>query len=125
MFFVSTVLLALTSCATVATVASNEEQVTLRAQDWLDALRQRDFDRALEYTTPAFRSVTSKSGYSGRYAGAATWTDGKIDKVVCDGDRCVVRFLVSYRLGRPRIENTRPLEKVWIQQEGQWYIYER
>lgn len=121
----SACLLALTGCGTVATVATDEEIVAQRAGEWLAAVRQRDFNGALQYTSPNYRSLTSMTTYSGMYAGAATWTDATVDRVTCEEQTCEVRFMVSYELGRPRIENTRVLPKTWIQLDGQWYIYER
>lgn len=117
--------LGLTGCGTVATVATDEEIVAQRASEWLAAIRQREFDKALQYTSPAFRAVTTMHSYSGRYAGAATWKDARVDQVTCEEQSCEVRLMVTYQLGRPRIENTRPLDKTWIQLDGQWYIYER
>lgn len=116
--------LTLTGCATVATVKSDEEQVAQRAQEWLDAVRKMDFARAVTYTTPTFRQTAAAAAYSGRYAGANTWTAGEVGKIECEEDRCDVQIMVTYRLGRPRIENNRPLDKVWIKVENQWYIYE-
>jgi hypothetical protein len=123
--FLGAAFLALTGCATVATVKTDEEQVAERAQEWLDAVRQMDFGKAVTYTTPAFRQTPAAAAYSGRYAGANTWTAGEVGKIECQQvDRCDVQIMVTYQLGRPRIENSRPLDKVWIKVENQWYIYE-
>lgn len=100
-----------------------EELVARRAQERMDALLAQDIDKALSYTTPAFRERTTSGRYAGRYAGVVNWQEAKVDRVDCEAERCNVRVLVTYQLPRPRITNTRPLDEVWIKVDGKWYIY--
>lgn len=118
------VLLLLGGCAASESTQSPELQVAARAQERIEALMTRDLERALEYTTPSFRRSITPRAYGGRYAGAANFTGATVQRVECEEETCNVRILISYQLARPRIENTRPFDEVWVLVDGQWYIYE-
>lgn len=83
-----------------------------------------DWDKVLTYTSPAYRQTTTAQRYAGGYAGIANWTAAKVDRVDCTELRCEVVYLVTYQMTRPNIENTRPLQDLWISANGDWYIYE-
>lgn len=114
--------LLLAGCATSPS-GTPEEQVARRAQERLDALMGGDLDKAMEYTTPAYRQANTRGQYGALYAGVGNWTEARVREVACEGERCDVKILVSYEMSRPRITNTRPLDEVWIQVNGQWSIY--
>ena len=105
--------------------ATPEERVATRAQERLAALMSGDFDKALEYTTPTFRQSSSAGAYRSRYGGVGNWTEAIVEQVACEPESCSVRLQVTYQMTRPKMENTRPLDEVWILAEGEWYIYER
>ena len=119
------ILAALVAGCSQEQAATPEERVTTRAQERLAALMAGDFAGALEYTTPTFRQSSSASAYRSRYGGVGNWTEATVEQVSCEPESCNVRVLVSYQMVRPRMENTRPLDEVWILAEGEWYIYER
>lgn len=112
-------------CGTVGLPSTPEELVASRATERLNAMLAGDFEKALGYTNSSFRQVTSADEYQLRYSGAANWTDAKVDRVVCEDERCEVRVLVSYRMVTPTVVNTRPLDQVWISVDGQWFMYEQ
>jgi len=100
-----------------------EEQVRQRAQARIDFLLVGDWTKSMEYTTPAYRQVSTRGRYGARYAGAANWTSAEVGSVSCEEERCDVSIQISYQLPRPRITNERSLDEVWIKVDGQWYIY--
>lgn len=114
----------LAGCDTVDSEGTPEETVTERAAARLNALFTGDFETALAYTSPGYRQTSSVNQYRLKYAGVGNWTGVNVESVTCDAERCAVRALVSYRLPRPAITNTRPIDEVWIPVDGQWYIYE-
>ncbi|WP_151702572.1 hypothetical protein [Nitrincola alkalilacustris] len=131
-FFVLTaalVLLAVAGCASIspAVVESPEEIVSKRAQERLDALIAGDLPKAWAFTTPAYRQrVTNPMHYSAVVGGSGGWINAKVDNVVCDtAESCNVRILITYKLLRPAIENTRSLDERWIKIEDQWWIFHR
>lgn len=118
-------LLVIAGCSSTGSSGTAENQVARRAQERLDAMMAGDFERALEYTTPAFRSGTTSNQYRNRYAGVGNWTNASVERVACEEERCNVTISVTYQMVRPNIENTRPLDEVWITVGGDWYIYEQ
>jgi len=101
-----------------------EEQVTTRAQARLDALMAGDFEKAFSYLAPALREASSVGRYGSRYAGVVNWKEARVESVVCEPERCDVKSSVRYEIIRPRFENTRSFEEVWIEIGGVWYIYD-
>jgi len=116
--------LLLGSCAASESQLPPEQQVAIRAQERVDALMSGNPELALEYTTPSFRRSITPRSYGARYAGAANWTGASVQSVNCEGETCNVKMVISYQLARPRIENSRFMDQVWVQVDGQWYIYE-
>ena len=114
----------LAGCSSIGTPKTAEELVAQRAQERLDALMVGNFEKAWEYTTPAFRQSSNISRYASRYVGVSNWTNAAVDKVACEEEKCNVTISVTYQMVRPNIENTRPLNEVWITAGGDWYIYE-
>ena len=116
-------------CAMVGDSRPPEEIVAERAAVHLELLREQQWEQALTYTTPGFRSQTTPDQYSGRYGGVWMWKETRIGDVTCDGeptaDRCKVQ---TYRtVNSPHlngdIEHYSP--KVWINVDGKWFIYEK
>ncbi|MCK9246788.1 MAG: hypothetical protein M0P11_07530 [Anaerolineaceae bacterium] len=118
--------LLLAACAGTGLSGKTPEQIVeQRAQQRLDALMAWDLNKALEYTSPAYRSRVSKNQYGSRYLGVSNWTEAKVESVSCKEDRCDVKTMITYEMVRPKITNTRPRDEVWIKVDGQWYIYHK
>lgn len=119
--------LLISGCAGLGTPKTPEEQVAKRAQERLDFMIKWDLEKALRYTTPAFRQRSNTTDYSRRHAGMRNWADAKVDSVDCQQTYCDVTVLATYptpRLGA-NVTNTRTLEERWVQIDNQWYIYHR
>lgn len=102
-----------------------EQRVERRAQAHLDALLEWDVEKAMSFTTPAYRERAEQIEYASRYAGARRWQDAKVEKVACEEQRCDVTILTTYEMRRMKITNTRPLDQVWIKVGKEWYIYHK
>jgi len=113
-------ILGLAACATVP--KTPEEAVAVRAQAYLDALLAQDIDKAYQFTSPGYRELNSLARYRLRIAGIGAWTADEVGEISCQEDVCDVELMVTYRLVRQRMENTRPLNHRWIKSDGNWWI---
>lgn len=103
-----------------------EEIVRERSQARLDALLAKDIETAWGYTTPSYRERTPQPRlYYALMGGSVNWTQARVEKVECAEDACDVITMISYKLKKPPIENTRPLEERWIKVDGEWWIFHR
>lgn len=107
-----------------------EEIVSRRATQRLEAMLAGDWDTARGYMSPALRQLTDTRRYAETHARVSNWTDAKVNRVSCEELRCKVEFLITYLMvpfegeDSPPLENTRPLEDLWILVDGEWYVYE-
>ena len=112
------------SCASLNLPQPPEKAVAARAQARMDALMGGDFEKAFSYLAPALREASSMQRYGSKYAGVVNWKEAKVETVACEPERCDVKSSVRYEMIRPRVENTRFFEEVWIEVAGVWYIYD-
>lgn len=119
---VGLVLVLVQGCASLP-AESPEVLVKQRAEILINSLLSGDRDTAFAYTTPAYQSSSTPTRLAGRYAGMATWTNAEVGDVSCEAQRCVVKIMITYRMIRPPIENTRPIDQVWVNTGGNWYYY--
>ena len=121
--------LALSGCGSMPTQKLDdrpaEEIVRERSQARLDALLARNIEAAWRYTTPSYRARADHRVYFPLVAGSLNWTQAHVDSVLCTEDACDVTTMISYKLKKPPIENTRPLEERWIKVDGEWWIFHR
>lgn len=114
---------ALAGCASLGLGGPPEEQVRKRASDRIDVLMLGDFEKSFSYVAPALRDTTDWKDHAFRYAGVRNWTNATVDRVECADSRCDVTVMVSYKVARFKVSNTRPLKEVWIEVDGRWYLY--
>src|SRR5699024_4331908 len=70
---------------------SDEEVVSQRAQACWQAMVERDFERAWEYTTPGFRQETPSERYAASHSSRRLqYLDARVASAECEGDRCEV-----------------------------------
>lgn len=100
-----------------------EEIVEKRAQARLDALLKHDVAGAWKYTSPTYRQRVTPEAYTASVAGLVNWSAAKVDTVVCSEERCEVRYLLTYTIPKMKMENTRPMNEIWIKTDGNWWIY--
>jgi hypothetical protein len=83
MCLLSGVLLA--GCATPQPLTV-EEQVGNRALEWADALMAQNYDEALSFMTPSYRSSPRSERFRGDFSGAGFWQAAEIKWVKCDDE---------------------------------------
>lgn len=115
--------LALTACAT----APKTDPVVERAQARWDALVAGDLETAYTYYSPGYRSSASLIDFGVEMrTRKVRWTSAAYKDHSCDGDRCEVRFDISFRVPRPVpglsvYDGTDTVEDTWIRSDGQWW----
>ena len=87
-------LLALAACAGLQP-KTPEDVVRERSEARWDALIKRDFDKAGEYTQPAYRALVGQKDYYKRFGGAGQWKGVQIHEVTCEPERCTVRLRLT------------------------------
>jgi hypothetical protein len=115
--------ISLAGCTSLGLFQTPEERVEQRAQARLDALLARDIEKAFSFLAPASRETTTWQRYSAKYAGVTQWRAVGVNSVECDVDRCDVNTFITYQMLRPKVNNTRARNEVWINVNGQWYFY--
>lgn len=117
----------LTGCAGPGPQKSPEEVVRARAEAHLGHLSRGEWELALDYTTPAFRSAYNANQYGARYAGAAKWLSARIGDVVChigESPVCEVETFVETKRPQFDYSNERFRPRKWFKVDDGWYIFE-
>lgn len=132
---------ALVACASATVLAlvlqacSSGEQdpeavVADRAQARMEALIAQDFDRAFDFTSPAYREALGLADYRRRYAGTSAWRRAEVESVSCGDSACDVTIRLHYELARldgrgpaPGSMNVRTMSEQWINVGDNWYFY--
>lgn len=118
----------LSGCAAIAPTTP-EATVQKRAQERVNLLFKRDFDKAYAYLAPSYRSLNSVESYRNNFGSNAAWVDPKVVKVECpDSDRCQAQvdvgvLVVARGFGSKPIPST--MWETWILEDGQWWYYQR
>lgn len=108
--------------------ATAEEIVSQRAQQRVDLVAEKKYDRAYEYLVPSYRALNSTEKYQNQFGNGAKWIAPKVAKVECTTeDRCVVtvklKALVLARGFSEPIDST--LTETWLKEDGKWWFYQR
>lgn len=128
LLFILFLMLSGAGCSVLDTRPS-EEIVSDRAQARLDRLLEGDFEGAMAFTTPGYRSTADVGHYKTQWAGVAMWTAASVKQVGCgnetvDTDLCNVVVLVTYKpVGQDPL--TVNLPEQWLRVEGKWYQYQK
>ena len=119
--------MSVTACTTTPQL-STEEVVGNLAGEWAEALMALDYDKALAMTTPGFQKSPRASRYRADFSGTGWWQDVTLKSVECDditpSERCEVRQIIS--LMRPpatKYPIPIPYDTVWLNIDGEWYIF--
>ena len=113
-------------CATLST-ETPEELVGARALEQAAALMAADYEIAIGFMTPTYRSSPRAADYQRNRAGTGSWQKVDLKWVKCDAEynACDVRLLVTV-LRPPAVTSPIqvPLDDKWVNIDGQWYQYE-
>jgi hypothetical protein len=75
-------------CASTPNV-SIEEHLSHETLQWTSALIDQDYERALAFMTPGYRSSPRASRFRGEFSGSSYWQSAEIKWVKCDEDNTV------------------------------------
>ena len=121
------VLLAVLLLSGCAAMGPKTDPVVERAQERWDALISGDLEKAYTYYSPGFRSSNSLIDFGVTMrTRAVRWTSAAYRDHSCEGERCIVRFDIVFRVPRPVpgldvYEGKNVVEDVWIRSQGQWW----
>ena len=118
--------LALAGCAAF-TPKTPEQVVAERAEARWDALIHRNFEKAWEYTQPAYRALVAQKDYSKQFGAAGQWKGVQVHQVTCEPERCTVRLRLTSTLNVPRFQGQELIgyiDETWVRSDGQWWFYQ-
>lgn len=98
-----------------------------RSEARWDALIKRDFDKAWEYTQPAYRALVGQKDYYKRFGGAGQWKGVQIHEVTCEPERCASTPAPDQHpqraaLSRPGTDRLHRRGRV--RADGEWWFYQ-
>ncbi len=109
---------------------SDQEMVTERAQQRLEALKKRDMEAAYALMSPGYRESNDLRYFQATIGAGARWlTDAKVKRANCDEDVCSVVIEAQYQYrdkaagpaGEPLLI-PRDNEERWIKVDGDWWF---
>ncbi|WP_020208137.1 hypothetical protein [Gilvimarinus chinensis] len=109
-------------CATVNN-QPDDQVVKNRAQKWLDAVTDGDFERAYKFASPGYRDGVSLTRFKAKYLGAPNWQNANVKKVTCEESKCQV--VISFEYTSNFFKGTLPSHKndTWILVDSEWWLY--
>lgn len=120
-------LLALAGCAT--TTQSPEETVRQLATQRWQAVLAEQFDRAYEFTNPAYRKLKTKEQYiAASRAAAVKWTSAEVVRVECEAQKCQVAIQTTSQLRMPSFYKAplaSGLDETWVLEDNRWWKLEK
>lgn len=128
-FGVAAVAVVAAGCASIGAPQPPEVVVKERAsQRWL-ALTKYDMEKAYEFTTPAYRAVTTAEVHRRRIGSAVRWTGAEVVGVRCpEATKCLVQVRIEAKpfLGRRYGDSiTTHVEETWLLQDNQWWLFQK
>lgn len=92
-----------------------------------EALIERDWKKAYEFETPAFRKNYSFNKFRSRFGSAVVWKEIKLKKVTITGDKkeiAQVKLVLDYLFLEPgggEMLLPSPIDERWLLEAGQWW----
>ena len=126
----ATTLVSIAGCASGVDGALKPETAVaqMASQRW-QALVEGDYAKAYAYAAPSYRKINSLELFRGGKQGAAVkWLAAKVLHVDCEATKCTVAIELESKLMTPiRIKGSLKsgLEETWIQEDGQWWVFEK
>lgn len=115
-------------CAHTGVSQAPEEIVKQRSTGFWDARLKDDVAAAYAYTSPAYRKLNNMERFRMDYAGKPMTTKRTIEGVNCNVElkRCTVKqkFTVVLPLRGAHLLDVYD-EEVWLEDEGQWWVYRK
>jgi hypothetical protein len=101
-----------------------------RVSERWDALIAKDFAKAYEYFSPAYRKLFPLERYMGLTGNNVQWKSIDIKDISVDGDRADVEILLRYRVTLPPEAGfnmddfgvmDQAIHEVWLREDGNWW----
>jgi hypothetical protein len=92
-----------------------------------EALIARDWKKAYQFETPAFRKNYSFNKFRSRFGSAVVWKEIKLKKVTMTGDKkeiAQVKLVLDYLFLEPgggEMLLPSPIDERWLLEAGQWW----
>lgn len=107
---------------------SSESIVRQRAQERWKFLVVRNFEKAYEFLPPSYRALKTPDEYRSSFGNGAGWKNPVVDSIQCENtERCVLNIKLDVVVVASGFYKPIPsdLKEVWIQEDGQWWAYEK
>ncbi|MGD9943730.1 MAG: hypothetical protein AB7L76_21355 [Burkholderiaceae bacterium] len=123
----------LAGCATTAGGGGGDpaEVVKRRAEERYQAMIDKNFRKAYEYLSPAYRQSMPFISHHSAHRPLATYVSAKVLSVQCPSDSaCDVEIEVGYRdvdglRFKPKGTVTSVYPERWVKVDGQWWLHFR
>ncbi|TRX74078.1 DUF4864 domain-containing protein [Pseudomonas mangiferae] len=122
-------LMLLTACGTFKP-KSDDQIVTDRGEQRLQALKQGDYEKAYSFMSPTYRATSSLDRFKATVGrGAAMMQDYKVGEAKCEVDTCTLQVSANYHfLDKGARVPTKPMTvprtnlERWIKVDGDWWF---
>ncbi len=109
-------------CATLGN-PTDDQVVKSRAQKWIDAVTDGDFERAYKFASPGYRAGVPVALFKAKYLGATNWQNVEVKNVTCAESKCEV--LIGFEYTSNFFKGPMPSQKneTWILVDNDWWLY--
>ena len=122
----------LTGCVSTGELTEiQRSELELRVRERWQALEDRDFEKAWDYTSPNYRAIFSKQLYAKKFSYAVEWELTGVEIVNYDSDAAVASVVVRV-MSKPTKQTSSAsvaigaiptsLRERWIFAQGQWWF---
>ena len=99
-------------------------QVQARSDAYWKARRSADVATAYSLTSPGYRAVNSLEQFQLNYGAIPNLPGGGVASIQCAGQRCkLTRSFFAVSAFMPNTKVPISIDEVWVQQDGQWWIF--
>ena len=124
----------LAGCATTqqqpaAASGKPEDIVRARAQERVDFVLNKNFDKAYPYLLPSYRAQYDVNAWRNKFGTGAQWVNPKVSSVKCpESERCEVEISLGMRVlmggsGLKTFDTV--MRETWLRRDGQWWYYQQ
>jgi hypothetical protein len=126
---VGTAVLALLAGCASQPPATPQDIVRARAQERIDLVHNKDYDKAYGYLLPSYRKLNDAGTWGRRFGNGAKWVDPKVASAKCtETDRCQVGIELGVIVVARGFSASKPIQttmyETWLLEDGQWWFYQ-
>lgn len=104
-----------------------EGAVKARATARWQLLLKGDLDKAYQYESPSFRSITSLESFKGRLSGKVQWVGAEVVDTKCEVQKCNAKVRIDAKVflaGRNGSTISTHVDEPWVLEDNQWWHFE-